>query len=301
MRIRSFIVFVLIAAICMYFWDNLGFIIAIPVAIFINVLISTFEAMNYCNKSKKEYDSMISDGCSKEDALMKISKKSHPELGEKIHSEIINRFNDIHLLTNFIKGALPNKKITDDYALDILYHTTIRDYGGGRCRVITDWAKYVPSSAEEKIDDKYSYLFSRGRWKELGENVLKKIVENFEGIEDKKFVEFVQLSEHYKLLENNFLSLAQMSKDLSHLLSLMATTMQNCGGKIVEQYEKNNDTDYLKAGMSCYYISTVLNKNHLTGYVSLSGALAIEGEKDKAINTLEKLKERYLALQKKQR
>ena len=78
---------------------------------------------------------------SNEEALLEISGKRHPELSENTHTEIIGKFNDIGLLANFLTGALPDGKVEDKIALEILRDTTIQYQGPGRYKVRTKRAK----------------------------------------------------------------------------------------------------------------------------------------------------------------
>jgi len=51
--------------------------------------------------------------------------------------EIVQKFNDLPLLVNFFEGALPDGKLNDEYALEILRDTTIERLGVNRYKVRT--------------------------------------------------------------------------------------------------------------------------------------------------------------------
>ena len=116
-------------------------IIAILIAIFIFLIIKTIKGARYWTRCEHEYKSMIASGYSKEEALLQMSKERHPELSLKTHTEIIGKFNDIHLLVNFLTGALHDGKVEDEYALEILKDTTIQHYGGYSYKVRTKRTK----------------------------------------------------------------------------------------------------------------------------------------------------------------
>jgi hypothetical protein len=112
-------------------------IIAVAVGIFIFLAIKSLLGVRYWNRCEKEYASMITRGYSKEEALLEISKKRHPELCESTHKEIIGKFNDVRLLVNFLTGALPDGKQSDEVAMEILRDTTIEHKGGYSYKVRT--------------------------------------------------------------------------------------------------------------------------------------------------------------------
>jgi len=116
-------------------------IIAIPVAILIFLIMKSIQGVRYWNRCEKEYDSMRARNYSNEEALLEMSKKRHPELSENTHTEIIGKFNDIGLLVNFLTGALPDGKVEDKIALEILSDTTIQYQGPGRYKVRTKRSK----------------------------------------------------------------------------------------------------------------------------------------------------------------
>ena len=116
-------------------------IIALPVAIIIFWVIKSVQGVRYWNRCEKEYASMRTRNFSNDEALLEISKKRHPELSERSHTEIIGKFNDIHLLVNFLTGALPDGKVEEKVALEILNDTTIYYLGPGRYKVRTKRAK----------------------------------------------------------------------------------------------------------------------------------------------------------------
>ena len=116
-------------------------IVAIPVAIIIFLIIKSIQGVRYWNRCEKEYDSMRARDYSNDEALLEISKKRHPELPQETHTEIIRKFNDVPLLVNFLTGALPNGKVEDKIALEILGDTTIQYQGPGKYKVRTKRAK----------------------------------------------------------------------------------------------------------------------------------------------------------------
>ena len=79
---------------------------------------------------------MRTTGYSNEEALLEISKKRRPELFDAVHYMIIEKFNEVPLLVNFLAGALPNGKVTDETAIGYVRDTTIEYLGRpGRYKV----------------------------------------------------------------------------------------------------------------------------------------------------------------------
>ena len=113
----------------------LWIILGIIATIFIFSTIRAIKGAGYWKRCEKEYANMISNGCSRETALLTISGKRHPELTMDTHLEIIQKFNDLPLLVNFFEGALPDGDLDDEYALEILRNTTIECYGVDRYKV----------------------------------------------------------------------------------------------------------------------------------------------------------------------
>lgn len=134
--------------------------------------------------------------------------------------------------------------------------------------------------------DKYKYLKSKTDWSRLDDEVLRYIAHAFDNVSEKKIHEFVELSIHYRMVEENYLKLAEMEKDTSSLIYLIASTIHRKGTQLMEQFKELNDWDYFKAATSCYFMSILLNEHFLPGYISLACTFAIGGDAEKAIEYL---------------
>jgi len=118
----------------------IGIIVAISLAVIAHFIIKSIKGARYWTKCEKDFESMIANGYSKEEALLQISKARYPELDESTHIEIVNKFNDVHLLVNFLtSGLIDVVKLDDEVALEILRNTTIEHYGGYKYKVRTKW------------------------------------------------------------------------------------------------------------------------------------------------------------------
>ena len=113
----------------------LWIILGIVAVIIIFLAVKAIKGVGYWKQCEKEYANMISNGYSEEAALLVISGKRHPELTIETHLEIVQKFNDLPLLVNFFEGALPDGKLDDEYALEILRDTTIECLGVDRYKV----------------------------------------------------------------------------------------------------------------------------------------------------------------------
>ena len=112
-------------------------IVGVVVAIFVFMVIKSVRGVRYWKRCEIEYAKMISNGYPKEEALLTISMKRHPELSIDTHKAIIEKFNDLPLLVNFFEGALPSIELDDEITLEILRDTTIQVLGPDRYKVRT--------------------------------------------------------------------------------------------------------------------------------------------------------------------
>ena len=112
-------------------------IVGVVVAIFIFMVFKSLRGVRYWNRCEIEYANMVSNGYSKEEALLTISIQRHPELSIDTHQVIIEKFDDLPLLVNFFEGALPGIELNDETALEILRDTTIQCSGLNRYKVRT--------------------------------------------------------------------------------------------------------------------------------------------------------------------
>ena len=116
-------------------------IVGVVVVIFVFMLVNARRGVNYWKRCEMEYTNLVSNGYSAEEALLAISMKRHPELLIDTHKAIIDKFNDVPLLVNFFEGALPDAKLDDEIALEIMRDTTIQYLGPDRYKVRTRRAK----------------------------------------------------------------------------------------------------------------------------------------------------------------
>lgn len=120
-----------------YFFRWIGYILGIPVAILLNMIIHSIIGVRYWNNCRDVYESLMAKNYTKNKALMEISIGAHPELSLNTHTKIIDKFNDIDLLVNFFTGALPPGNNRDEFASEILDNTSIQHLGGDRYKVVT--------------------------------------------------------------------------------------------------------------------------------------------------------------------
>lgn len=126
------ILLVICISVFLYFFGWVGYIIGIPVGFLLNMIIHSIIGVRYWNNCRTVYESMIAKNYTKNEALKEISKSAHPELSLSTHTAIIDKFNDLDLLVNFITGALPPDDNDDKFALEILDNTLIQHFGGDR-------------------------------------------------------------------------------------------------------------------------------------------------------------------------
>lgn len=112
-------------------------IVGVVVVIFLLMVIKSIRGVRYWKRCEIEYADMISDGYSKEEALLTISMQRHAELSIDTHKAIIEKFDDLPLLVNFFEGALPSVELSDETALEILRDTTIEYLGPNKYKVRT--------------------------------------------------------------------------------------------------------------------------------------------------------------------
>ena len=124
-----------------YFLRWFGYLVGIPIAIFLNMLIHSVLGVRYWNNCRTIYESLITQHHTENEALLEISRNAHPELSLDTHTAIIDKFNNLDLLINFMSGALPPGNNTDEFALEVLNNTTIQHLRGNRYKVVTKWNK----------------------------------------------------------------------------------------------------------------------------------------------------------------
>ena len=136
---RRILPFLLVICTCifLYFFGWIGFVLGIPIAILLNMIIHSILGVRYWNNCRTVYESLIAKNYTKNEALIEISKSAHPELSLSTHTAIINKFNDLNLLVVFLTGALPPSDNDNEFALEILNRTSIQHFGGDRYKVVT--------------------------------------------------------------------------------------------------------------------------------------------------------------------
>jgi hypothetical protein len=116
-------------------------IVGIVVCALLFMLFKTIRGVRYWKRCEVEYANLLSNGYSKEEALLTISTQRHPELLMDTHKAIIEKFGDLPLLVNFIEGALFDAELSDNFALEILRDTTIQYQGPNKYKVRTGKTK----------------------------------------------------------------------------------------------------------------------------------------------------------------
>lgn len=113
--------------------------VLVGVAITILLLwgIKAIQGVQYWKRCETEFAEMISRSSTKGKALLRISMKRHPELSTATHKAIIGKFSELPLLVNFFAGALPDGRLDDEVALQVLEDTTIECLGFNRYKVKT--------------------------------------------------------------------------------------------------------------------------------------------------------------------
>lgn len=115
----------------------------------------------------------------------------------------------------------------------------------------------------------YAYLKASDGWKELGDNILKKLNEIFKD-DIPNFDDFTIIAEHYNLVKNNFLEIAKTEPNTETAILLFAATLHALGTKIMKQCSQNNDDNYKMTAIKCYQLSINLNPFLITSYMSLA-------------------------------
>ncbi|HUU87945.1 MAG TPA: hypothetical protein VMX17_09340 [Candidatus Glassbacteria bacterium] len=268
---------------CFFRW--IGFILGIPIAILLNIIIHSILGMRYWNNCRTIYESLIAKNYTKNEALIEISKSAHPELSLSTHTAIINKFNDLNLLVIFITGALPPGNNDDEFALGMLDHTSIQYFGGDRYKVVTKrkWNRPDEKSMvthQAKYDDIYTFLKHRKHWKELNNSILENLSKIFEG-DFSSFNDFVNISEHYSLLKENYLGLAKGFKESKELIPYFALTLERSGARLMELFSKKGDEGHKVDAKKCYELSIKLNPFLIPSY---GGLAVVYGHSDNNVD-----------------
>lgn len=295
--------FLLGVCICVfiYFLGWFAFILGIPIAIFLNRIIVSMLGVRYWSSCRTAYESLIAKNYTKNEALIEISKSAHPELSLSTHTEIINKFNDIDLLVNFITGALPSGNNDDEFALEILYNTSIQHFGGDKYKVVTTRRRNKPTGKstvthQAKSGDIYTYLKHREYWKELDDDILENLSKIFDG-DFSSFNDFINISERYNLLKENYLKLANGFKEPKELIPYFAVTLERSGARLMEFFSNKGDGGHKVDAKKCYELSMKLNP-FIPSYGALAAVYGLEDNIDKAIEYCDKGIEAFEKLRK---
>jgi len=118
--------------------------------------------------------------------------------------------------------------------------------------------------------DIYSYLKNKEYWKDLDSSILKNLSKIFEG-DFSSFKDFVNISEHYNLLKENYLKLAEGFKKPKELIPYFVLTLERSGARLMEFFSNKGDEGYKVDAKKCYELSIKLNPFFIPSY----GALAL--------------------------
>ena len=133
--------------------------------------------------------------------------------------------------------------------------------------------------------DKYDYLISRKNWAKLGENIVRRLADSFNKVDEQLFTEFVDLSERNKMLKQNYLEIKKIKKDIDDtdsVISLIALTLERKGVQFCNEFEKSDDMKHLDTAISLYRSSIILDEDFSVGYFQLAVTLALREEVDES-------------------
>ncbi len=286
-----------------YFFGWVSFILAIPITFLTNMMIVSVMGVRYWNKCKTVYESLIAKNYTKNEALIEISKSAHPEFSLSTHTAIINKFNDLDILVNFFTGALPSGNNDDGFALEILNDTSIQHFGGDRYKVVTSRKRNRATGKttvthQANSFDIYTYLKHREHWKELNDGILENLSKIFEG-DFSSFNDFVNISERYNLLKENYLELAKGFKEPKELIPYFAVTLERSGARLMEFFSNKGDKGHKVDAKKCYELSIKLNPFLIPSYGSLASVYGgFDDNIDKAIEYCNKGIEAFEKLKK---
>lgn len=297
------ILLVICISVFLYFFGWIGSIIGIPIAFLLNMIINSIMGVRYWNNCRTVYEFLMAKNYTRNQALIEISKSAHPELSLSIHTEIINKFNDLDLLVNFITGALPPGNNDDDFALEILNNTSIQHFGGDRYKVVSSRKRNRATGKttvthQATSGDIYSYLKNKEYWKELDSSILENLSKIFEG-DFSCFNDFVNISEQYKLLKENYLKLAEDFTEAKELIPYFAVTLERSGAMLMEKFSQDGNDNYKMVAKKCYELSIKLNPFLIPSYGALASVYGgFDDNIDKAIEYCNKGMEAFEKLQK---
>lgn len=140
---------------------------------------------------------------------------------------------------------------------------------------------------QAKSDDIYIYFKQRKYWKELKDDVLKYMGTIFDG-DFSSFNDFVDISEHYNLLKENYLKLAEDTPGVENLISLFAATLERLGAMLIERFYKSDNDNYKTTAKICYELSIKLNPFLIPSYGALATVYGYSDNIDEAIKYCDK-------------
>ncbi|HUU15746.1 MAG TPA: hypothetical protein VMW72_01240 [Sedimentisphaerales bacterium] len=117
----------------------IGFaIVAFVLYNFFNILRRSVQGAKYWKESEHKLATLLEKGYDKRESLLEISRARHPELSEITHRTIVDKHPELNRLAPFIHDVLDFRpsyrpvyggKLTDEWALALLEHTTVSDNG----------------------------------------------------------------------------------------------------------------------------------------------------------------------------
>jgi hypothetical protein len=126
----------------------------------------------------------------------------------------------------------------------------------------------------DNVNVLFGAIIKRKYWNKIDPDVIKRIINNANG-NDESIRNFVYISEHSGVLENNFLQLAAMDgMNNDFLLSLFAITLYNIGFAYHQQaIESQNDEDFKSHAFSAdlaYMAAILCDKYELDAYYGMA-------------------------------
>lgn len=104
----------------------------------LNVRRQYVQGTKYLAECEQKLTTLLQKGYDKKQALLEISRARHPELSERTHQKIVDKYSELNDLVPFIYDVLEFKpslysakggKLTDKWAMTLIGQTQVSDKG----------------------------------------------------------------------------------------------------------------------------------------------------------------------------
>lgn len=135
--------------------------------------------------------------------------------------------------------------------------------------------------------NRVAFLKTLLHWEDLSEEFLNLLEAMFASEPEDYFQQFIQLSERYWLLEEQYAPLAKKAgNDHAQMAGELAMILHKKGKALLSQTLINQNREYEIAAALCYYFATKADSNYFSAFFALAALFARQGNTAEATRYL---------------